>query len=104
MATKTGKMLEVTITETATEEKWILKGRLVWPWVNELRANWMKAHCAIEGRTCIVVLHELSSIDDTGERILRTMANQGAHLVASDADMKRALKQRILAAARRANG
>jgi hypothetical protein len=102
VATKKGKMLEITITETATEERWTLKGRLVWPWVNELRANWMKAHGAIEGRTCIVVLNELSSIDDTGERILRTMANQGAHLVASGVDMKRALKQHIFAAVCRA--
>jgi hypothetical protein len=35
-------MLKVTITDTATEEKWTLQGRLVWPWVNELRANWAK--------------------------------------------------------------
>ena len=81
--TKNGNMLKITITDTATEEKWILQGRLVWPWVNELRANWMKAHRAVEGRTCIVVLNEVSSIDESGERMLRTMSNQGAQLVAS---------------------
>jgi hypothetical protein len=32
--TMNGKMLKIAITDTATEEKWILQGRLVWPWVS----------------------------------------------------------------------
>jgi len=85
-------MPKLTITSTATEEKWTLQGRLVWPWVNELRANWMKTHRA-EGRTCVVVLNEVSSIDESGERMLRTMYNQGAQLIASSVDMKRVLER-----------
>jgi hypothetical protein len=86
-------MPKFTITSTAMEEKWTLQGRLVWPWVNELRANWMKAHRAVEGRTCVVVLNEVSSIDESGERMLRTMYNQGAQLIASSVDMKRVLER-----------
>ena len=93
LRTKKGKMLEVTRTETATEERWTLRGRLVWPSVNELRANWMKAHRGAEGRTCLVVLNEVISIDESGERVLRTMCNQGAQLVASSMDMKRLLER-----------
>ena len=85
-------MPKIRITNTATEEKWTLQGRLVWPWVNELRANWMKTHRA-EGRTCVVVLNEVSSIDESGERMLRTMYNQGAQLIASSVDMKRVLER-----------
>ena len=85
-------MPKLTITSTATEGKWTLQGRLVWPWVNELRANWMKTHRA-EGRTCVVVLNEVSSIDESGERMLRTMYNQGAQLIASSVDMKRVLER-----------
>jgi hypothetical protein len=85
LRTKKGKMLKVTITDTATEEKWTLQGRLVWPWVNELRANWAKAQRAAEGRTRIVDLNEVRFIDESGERMLRTMSNQGAQLVAGRA-------------------
>ena len=82
LVTKKGKMLKVTITGTATEEKWTLQGRLVWPWVNELRANWAKAQRAAEVRTRIVDLDEVRFVDESGERMLRTMSNQGAQLVA----------------------
>jgi hypothetical protein len=85
LGTKKGRMLKVTITDTATEEKWTLQGRLVWPWVNELRANWAKAQRAAKGRTRIVDLDEVRFIDESGERMLRTMSNQGAQLVASRA-------------------
>jgi len=57
-------MPKITITNTATEEKWTLQGRLVWPWVNELRANWAKAQRAAEGRTRIVDLDEVRFIDE----------------------------------------
>ena len=93
LASKKIKMLEVTMTNSVTEEKWTLQGRLVWPWVNQLRADWTKAHRAAEGRTCIVVLNEISSIDESGERMLRTMYNQGAQLVTSSVDMKRVLER-----------
>jgi hypothetical protein len=86
-------MLKITITNTAAEERWSLEGPLIWPWVNQLRANWMKAHRAAEGRACMVVLNEVSSIDESGERMLRSMCNQGAQLVASSVDMERVLER-----------
>ena len=86
-------MLKITITNTATEETWTLQGRLIWPWVNQLRASWMKTHRTAGVRTCIVVLNEVSSIDESGERILRTMCNQGAQLMARSVDMNRVLEK-----------
>jgi hypothetical protein len=85
------KTLDITVTQTMSEEKWTLKGGLVWPWVNDLRANWMRVHRGIERRRCLVVLNELSSIDETGERMLRTMYNEGAQLVATNVRTKRLL-------------
>jgi hypothetical protein len=32
-------MLKITITDTAEEERWTLQGRLVAPWVRELKAT-----------------------------------------------------------------
>jgi hypothetical protein len=35
-------MLKITISNTATEERWTPQGRLVVPWVNELMASWKR--------------------------------------------------------------
>ncbi len=60
-------MLKITITNTATEERWTLQGRLVAPWVNELKASWKRAHRTAQGRRCIVNLDEVTFIDKSGE-------------------------------------
>jgi hypothetical protein len=84
-------MLKITITNTATEERWTLQGRLVAPWVNELRGSWKKAHRTAQRQRCIVNLDEVTFIDKSGERILRSMSKQGARFVASDVYIKHVL-------------
>jgi len=82
------EMLKVTITNTASEMQWILHGRLVGPWVDELRASWKRVHAAAQGRRCIVNLDEVTFIDKCGERLLRSMLKQGAQFVSSDVYVK----------------
>jgi hypothetical protein len=88
---KKEEMLKITITNTAAVERWILQGRLVAPWVNELKTSWKRAHRAAQGRRCIVNLDEVTFIDKGGERVLRSMSKQGARLVASDVYVKHVL-------------
>jgi anti-anti-sigma regulatory factor len=77
-------MLKITINNTAAEMQWILHGRLVAPWVNELKTCWKRAHATAHGRRCIVNLDEVTFIDKCGERLLRSMSRQGAQFVSSD--------------------
>jgi len=84
-------MLKITITNTAKEERWTLQGRLVAPWVNELEETWKKARPSAQGCKRIVNLDEVTFIDQSGERMLRCMCNQGARLVASDVYVKHVL-------------
>ena len=84
-------MLKITITNTSKHELWTLQGRLVAPWVKELKANWKRAHRTTQCRRCIVNLHDVTFIDQSGERMLRYMFNQGAQLVASDVYVKQVL-------------
>ena len=84
-------MLKITITNTAKRERWTLQGRLVGPWVKELKATWKKAHPSAQGCKRIVNLDEVTFIDQSGERMLRCMFNQGAQLVASDVYVKQVL-------------
>ena len=84
-------MLKITITNTAKEERWTLQGRLVVPWVKELKATWKRTHPSAQERRCIVNLDEVTFIDKSGERMLRCMSSQGAQLVASDVYVKHVL-------------
>lgn len=84
-------MLKITISNTAKRELWTLQGRLVGPWVKELKATWKRAHPFAQGCKCMVNLDEVTFIDQSGERMLRRMSNQGARLVANDVYVRHVL-------------
>jgi ABC-type transporter Mla MlaB component len=85
-------MLRITIAETATEQRWTLEGRLVQPWVGELRTCWKKRHRAQNGRGCTVDLSEVTFIDNSGLRLLRTMSKEGTHFIATGIYTKHVLE------------
>jgi membrane fusion protein (multidrug efflux system) len=86
-------MLKITFSETPAEEKWILHGRLIHPWVQEFRACWRKNHRADVRRACVVDLNEVTFIDKSGERFLRLLARNGAQFTASGIYTKHVLEQ-----------
>jgi ABC-type transporter Mla MlaB component len=75
-------MLKITLTDTPTEQKWILQGRLAEPWVSELWANWTNARDARQGRRCVVDLNDVTFIDQNGETVLLAMMTEDARFVA----------------------
>ena len=75
-------MLKITITETPTERKWVLAGRLMGPWVDELRTAWKKMTPTRRQRACIVDLNEVTFIDKSGERLLRILCRKGVQFIA----------------------
>lgn len=86
-------MLKITITETPKERRWTLSGRLVGPWVAELRASWKKAHRGHSGQTCVIDLNDVSFIDKAGERLLRAISKRGVQLVANGMYTKHVLEK-----------
>jgi anti-anti-sigma regulatory factor len=86
-------MLKITIMETTSERRWIVQGRLVGPWVNELRTTWKRAHRSQDKRACIIGLNDVTFIDKSGERLLRAMSKKGAQLMAGGLYVKRVLEQ-----------
>jgi RND family efflux transporter MFP subunit len=86
-------MLKIHFSQTASEEKWILHGRLAGPWVNELSACWSVNHRTDAGRACIVDLNEVTFIDESGERLLRMLASDGAQFTASGIYTKHVIEQ-----------
>lgn len=85
-------MLKITITETPAERMWIVQGRLVGPWVSELRATWRRWGRR-DKRTCLIDLNDVTFIDKSGERLLRAMSKKGAKLTANGVYIKHLLEQ-----------
>jgi anti-anti-sigma regulatory factor len=86
-------LLKINFSETPTEERWVLHGRLTGPWVHEFTAYWKKNHRKDKIRGCIVDLNEVTFIDKCGERLLRMLAKRGAQFTASGVYTKHILEQ-----------
>lgn len=76
-------MLKISITETATETRWVLQGRVFGTWVSELNAIWRTSTRTRKGRACIVDLDAVTFLDKDAEKLLRTMAREGAEFIAN---------------------
>jgi anti-anti-sigma regulatory factor len=86
-------VLKVSITDTATERIWVVQGRLVGPWVRELRTCWKKTHRTHSEQRCVIDLNDVTSIDKSGERLLLAMAKKGAELRATGMYTKHLLEK-----------
>jgi anti-anti-sigma regulatory factor len=86
-------VLKITLLETATDRRWIVEGRLVGPWVSELRATWKRAHKGQDKRPCIIDLNDVTFIDKGGERLLRAISKNGAQLIANGLYTKHLLEK-----------
>jgi len=86
-------MLRITVAETTTEQRWTLEGRLVGPWVGELRTRWKERHRAQSGRICMVDLSAVTFIDKGGQRLLRIMSREATQFIATSIYIKRVLDQ-----------
>jgi hypothetical protein len=81
-------VLRISITETATETRWVLQGDVFGPWATELNAIWRTSTRTRKGRACIVDLNDVTFIDKGAEKLLRTMAREGAQLIANGGYIK----------------
>jgi anti-anti-sigma regulatory factor len=87
-------VLKITISETPAETRWILHGRLVGDWVDELRRSWKKKPRRQIAPPCVIDLNDVTFIDKKGERLLRAMAKKGAHFIATGIYIKYVLQER----------
>ncbi len=85
-------MLKITNTGTAAEQRWILCGQLTGPWVDEFLSNWEAKRAESPGCKCVVDLSDVTFIDESGERSLRILENEGAEFVATGVDTRHVLE------------
>jgi len=86
-------MLRISLSETPSEERWILHGRLAAPSIREFTAAWKKHHQNDTQRACLVDLDDVTFIDKSGMRLLRMLAKAGARFNASGIYTKHVIEQ-----------
>jgi hypothetical protein len=77
MAKRSG-MLKLSVIDSRAERRLVLEGKLVAPWVAELRTTWKAVNGEIEGRQLVVELKDVSVVSQEGENALLEMMNAGA--------------------------
>jgi hypothetical protein len=76
-------MLRITVNERASEQRWILQGRLTKECIGELVFNWRAARSRPSAGNRIVDLNEITVIDKSGEEVLSMMIEEGTKFVAT---------------------
>jgi hypothetical protein len=76
-------MLRITVTESTSEQRWILQGRLTGPTIEELITSWRANRWCQPSQNCVVDLNEITSINKDGEQVLLMMLREGAKFVAT---------------------
>ena len=76
-------MLRITVTENASEQRWLLQGRLTSSFLDELVTNWREKPVPHPAMNRVVDLDEVTFIDKDGEQVLLMMIEDGARFVAS---------------------
>jgi len=74
-------MLKITITDTPTEQRITLSGKLVDPWIQELRRVWEQCRSVGAGRKLIFDLNDVIHIEESANTLLSEMMAEGAELV-----------------------
>jgi hypothetical protein len=76
-------MLRITVKERASEQRWILQGRLTKECIDELVATWRAGRRGPTAGNRIVDLNEITVIDKSGEEVLSMMIGEGTKFVAT---------------------
>jgi hypothetical protein len=71
-------MLKISVLDSRTQRRLVLEGRLIAPWVAELRTAWRSAKAELAGRELVVDIGNVMVISQEAENTLLQMMNEGA--------------------------
>jgi len=86
-------MLKISITDSRTQRRLVLEGRLIAPWVAELRTTWERVKSEINGRDLVIDIENVTAISQEGENALLQLINEGAKFYCRGVLTKHVLKQ-----------
>ncbi len=71
-------MLKISFVESRTQRRLVIEGRLIAPWVAELKTAWKRAKAGLEGRELVIDMGNVMVISQEAENTLLQMMNEGA--------------------------
>jgi len=71
-------MLKISVIDSRTECRLVLEGKLLAPWVAELRTAWKTVSAEIGGRVLVIDMGNVAIISKEGESALLELMNAGA--------------------------
>lgn len=71
-------MLKISTIDKRQERRLIVEGKLVQPWIGELRRTWRSAGDDLEGRRLIIDLSNATVISQEGEEAIFELMREGA--------------------------
>jgi len=86
-------MLKISILDDSTRHQLVLEGKLIQPWVAELRRVWERATADLDHRELVIELRSLTAISKDGEILLRELIEAGAKFHCCGVFTKHLLKQ-----------
>lgn len=90
--TGTSEMLKISTVETQVERRLVVEGKLIQPWVGELRKSWRVAGADLNGRKLVVDLTHATVIGPEGEEALLGLMQEGARFFGCGVLTKHMLK------------
>ncbi len=86
-------MLRISIVESRFHLKLVLEGKLVEPWLGELRQVWSSVREDLRGRKPVIDLSNVTVISQEGEAVLLELMQQGARFSCGGVLTRHVLKQ-----------
>ena len=86
-------MLKLSTIDTRSERRLIVEGKLVQPWVEELRRTWVSASENLQGRKLVIDLSNATVIGREGEDALLELVREGAKFSCGGVLTKYVLRQ-----------
>jgi len=86
-------MLKISFLDDSTQHQLVLEGKLIQPWVAELRKVCERAAADVDRRQLVIELRNLTVISKEGEDLLRELIEAGAKFHCCGVFTKHVLKQ-----------
>src|SRR5258707_8387545 len=86
-------MLKISVVDSSNQRRLVLEGRLIAPWVAELRTVWTKAKTELDGRELLIDMESVMVVSQEAENTLLQMMNEGARFRCSGVLTKHVLQQ-----------
>jgi len=86
-------MLKISTIDTQSERRLVVEGKLVQPWLTELKRTWDGAGEGLEGRKLVIDLHNATVISHEGENTIYELMRAGAKFTCNGVLTRHMLKR-----------